>query len=237
MMSQAVRITGVPSSGRGSVRVRNRKWQGRIYTTPDVGSGVKEVSVYLGKAEEMTKEQAQEKLREMIVPRHLITRPKLDRISKQFEENAVTIQEAILDEGNWEPESKRKDNRRNMRRGVWAEMRAASDLLMKGFEVFKPYNPLCEFDLLVLDGTNPLRVEVKLVDESAKRPFCEIRRNLGNFDVLACVFRDGAIIYKRRTVISELAGKNKRLYVERSERLPRTETGSGSSPDALGAYK
>ena len=80
--------------------------------------------------------------------------------------------------------------------GVIQELRVATDLLIKQYEVFHAFSPSCSCDLAILKNGQLLRVEVTTVHYSASGKLLRARKKDKLFDILALVFRDGRIIYQ-----------------------------------------
>lgn len=90
-------------------------------------------------------------------------------------------------------------------RGCVAEMQVVADLLCRGFEVFQPVHDFSSCDLVYLSEGRFVRVEVKSTTDTGDGPLrCDIRRNIGKFDVLACVLPDGSIQYRSHSFLGEV---------------------------------
>lgn len=86
-------------------------------------------------------------------------------------------------------------DRGRARRGIASEYLVIADLLLKGFEVFKPVNPLCEHDLIAIGVNGSLRIEVKTADKAGSAQV-RMERKSGHFDVIALVSQDNRIEYQ-----------------------------------------
>lgn len=83
-------------------------------------------------------------------------------------------------------------------RGAIGELLVASDLLSRGYEVFRPLCAASSCDLAYIRDGHLVRVEVKFITGTTVR----LWRNLGKFDVLALVYGDGRIEYRSHADIS-----------------------------------
>lgn len=72
--------------------------------------------------------------------------------------------------------------------GAICELQACSDLLMRGFSVFRSVTPNSKCDLVAIHNSKCYRVEVR----AAKKFKCVVH---GDYDVLAAVNPDGSIQY------------------------------------------
>lgn len=72
--------------------------------------------------------------------------------------------------------------------GAVCELQVASDLLQRGFHVFRSVSPHAPCDIITMVGGKLFRVEVR----AAKRGACSTH---GEYDLLAAVNQDGTIIY------------------------------------------
>lgn len=80
--------------------------------------------------------------------------------------------------------------------GAISELRVATDLLTKGYEVFRALSSSCSCDLAVLKGTKLVRVEVRTsYDQNGKIAKHKNPRDAGRQDVYAWVLPD-RIIYE-----------------------------------------
>lgn len=82
--------------------------------------------------------------------------------------------------------------------GAISELRAAVDLLVKGYDVFRAVSPSCPCDLAVLKDNKLLRIEVRTIYKSTsgklyKNP--QKRDDIENIDIYAWVLPD-EIIYE-----------------------------------------
>jgi len=82
-------------------------------------------------------------------------------------------------------------------KGVVAELIVSADLQSKGYEVFRPVSPISPCDLLVMDSNwNVQRVQVKKATTSPTGAIrCDIRKDLGRFDLLAVMVDSKRIEY------------------------------------------
>ena len=80
-------------------------------------------------------------------------------------------------------------------RGTINELLVASDLLKKGFEVFRAECPTCSCDLVILSNLKPYRVEVKTGWKTQGEIHVSKGLDFTKFDILAIVF-DGVIRYE-----------------------------------------
>lgn len=168
----------------GSISVRAGSWFGR-YRSHRKGKS-KEVSLTLGRIGEMSREQAKERLKGLIdadfgklpIVRQVGRTGMMSLNSVGFEGRASGLPGT---------------------RGAVAELMVCADLLSKGVEVFRAVSPQATCDLAVIDKSGRfLRVEVKGVTPNSRGLIaCNVKRNMGNFDMIAFVFQDGKIVYRR----------------------------------------
>jgi hypothetical protein len=165
----------------GSVLVVGPKWRGkfRVYSA----TGVRFRSIALGLVSEMSREEAQEKLRTIVKRTDLCGRVRHELRPNMLIEPA-TICPGLSD--------------RAPAKGVVAELIVAADLQSKGYEVFRPVSPISPCDLLAMDSNwNVLRVQVKKATTSATGAIrCNIRKDLGRFDMLAIMVDSKRIEYR-----------------------------------------
>jgi hypothetical protein len=83
------------------------------------------------------------------------------------------------------------------KRGAISEMLVASDLLDRGYEVFRSVSQDCSCDLLALKDGKASRIEVRTgYSNKGGTVGCSIsEKDFGRFDILAIVL-DGRIIYQ-----------------------------------------
>lgn len=83
------------------------------------------------------------------------------------------------------------------KRGAISEMVVASDLLNKGYEVFRSVSQDCSCDLLALKDGSMLRIEVRTGQRNQNGTLgCSVsEKDLARFDVLAIVI-GGEIVYQ-----------------------------------------
>lgn len=79
--------------------------------------------------------------------------------------------------------------------GAISELRAASDLLGKGYHVFRALSPACPCDIAVLRDGKLLRIEVKTGYRTATGKLYKSPAHNNEFDILAMVLPD-EIIYE-----------------------------------------
>src|SRR6188768_1067260 len=75
--------------------------------------------------------------------------------------------------------------------GAASELRAAADLLLRGYPAFRAVSPACPCDLVILLGKRAVRVEVRSATTSttgATQFAHNDARDAGKYDVLALVF-------------------------------------------------
>ena len=78
--------------------------------------------------------------------------------------------------------------------GAVSELRVATDLLQRGYAVFRALSPNCPCDLAILYGDRLLRVEVKTASLSTSgTPMYGTIRNGNSYDILAAAMSDGII--------------------------------------------
>ena len=81
-------------------------------------------------------------------------------------------------------------------KGAASELCVAVDLLRKGYHVFRAFSPGAACDLIAMrDDGQCVRVEVKTATVVNGRVFCDIKGQIGKFDLLALVFPHGLIRY------------------------------------------
>jgi len=90
-------------------------------------------------------------------------------------------------------------------RGAISELLVAVDLANKGYTVYRPIDPCAPCDLLVMASDwKVLRVEVKTARVlDSGMVLCDLRRQVGCFDLIAFVFAD-QIEYRKPSEISHL---------------------------------
>jgi hypothetical protein len=77
--------------------------------------------------------------------------------------------------------------------GAIGELRVSTDLLERGFDVFRALSPSASCDLAIIRDGKFLRVEVRTGHENGKGGFL-VRRN-GSYDIIAIVLPD-RIVYE-----------------------------------------
>jgi len=86
--------------------------------------------------------------------------------------------------------------------GAMSELRVATDLLSKGYEVFRALSQSCSCDLAILQNDKLLRVEVKTGNVRKGKLYCPNMDN-GKHDILAIVDPiNGQITYKGNSIQS-----------------------------------
>lgn len=81
--------------------------------------------------------------------------------------------------------------------GSVGELLVCADLLAKGFPTYRSVSHVAPCDILFMDGEKVVRVEVKNVEyQEGRHARVVLRRNMGQFDVLAIIERDGTITYR-----------------------------------------
>jgi len=79
--------------------------------------------------------------------------------------------------------------------GAIGELRVASDLLMKGYDVFRAMSPSCSCDLIIKRDSSIQRVEVRTGTIKDGKPYCVASHFTSpNADIVARVFPE-EIIY------------------------------------------
>lgn len=83
-------------------------------------------------------------------------------------------------------------------RGATAELVVAADLQSKGYQVYLPVSPVAPCDMVAIDTDwNTFRVQVKrAVTSSTGAVRCDIRKEVGRFDLLAILLDDTKIEYR-----------------------------------------
>lgn len=159
---------------KGLVRERCGSWIGRWRQKLPSGKSTHR-SFTLGRIDAMTKEEAQQRLNELISHDHRQT----------------YAAHAILGGSNTKVSERISRLNRGVKAqavGAAAEAVVTADLLMRGFEIFKAVHNGAGTDLLAVDGLKFYRVEVKAAKiRKDGRADCDLRHNWGKFDVLAIV--------------------------------------------------
>lgn len=148
-------------------------WFGRWWV-PD-GSKRKQMSATLGRIDEMTRQEAQTKMRDLI------------RVTNENGKHVKAIGEAAIGFDFTQYEKAKN----NFHLGIACEMLVCADLHMKGYEVFRPISAVSSCDLIALKDGKSTRLEVK----SGTGPFLDLRRKIGKFDLLAIVGESSRIDY------------------------------------------
>lgn len=173
---------GRPRKQDGWLRAESGSWLGtwRVYRGTNKSA---RRTVNIGRESDLTEEQAKQKLRAII-----------DRDTEQFE--AVRFLSATT-----KPIQKRTPRSKpihGLTVGAVSEYLVVIDLMERGLYVYRATSPSAVCDLMVCDfnGDFRLRVEVKTAQGGKDRkPFVDVTRNAGKFDILAVVNADGSIIY------------------------------------------
>jgi len=81
--------------------------------------------------------------------------------------------------------------------GALAELIACTDLIRKGYEVFRAISPACSCDLTILKNGKIQRVEVRTATKTSNGvlSYCHKSTDIGRYDVLALVC-DGIVTYR-----------------------------------------
>ena len=79
--------------------------------------------------------------------------------------------------------------------GAISELRVATDLLGKGYNVFRSISPSCPCDIVVLRGSQLLRIEVKTAYRGTSGKLYKASIRNSGFDILAQVLPN-EIIYE-----------------------------------------
>jgi hypothetical protein len=163
------------SSKRGPI------WAGR-YRLPKAEPGArrKERWITLGLISEMTEEQARGKLQQQITGINV----QIDFIAG--ERQRLSVMSPYRTSGHLGCI------------GVVSELRVCSDLMAKGWNVYRALNPQAPCDVLCFDTKRVLRIEVKTapeIEKGATVEFC-LKNKIGKFDILALVHKNGTIEYR-----------------------------------------
>lgn len=88
-------------------------------------------------------------------------------------------------------------------RGVTGELLVAADLQSKGYQVYRPVSPIAPCDMVAMDlKWNTFRVQVKRATSSKTGAIrCDIRKDVGRFDLLAVVVDNVKIEYRTSSEI------------------------------------
>lgn len=94
----------------------------------------------------------------------------------------------------------KKANNRNLHLptgtvGTISELLVCTDLLQKGFEVFRSTTPNCSCDLAILKNKILYRIEVTTGTVSGSGKITYPYKDKNKYDILAIVTKDGKIIY------------------------------------------
>lgn len=79
--------------------------------------------------------------------------------------------------------------------GAIGEMTVCSDLLLKGYEVFRSVAPTCSCDLIALKDSKSLRIEVKVGHRMASGGLKKLKTKPELHDILAIVEKTGPVHY------------------------------------------
>lgn len=180
LLSKRSRNHGRPRAQKGSLIVKSGAWLGRYYRYLKNGK-TERSSFKIGAISEVSEAEARAILKSAI-DRHIAKQPLLDRVGKN---------------GLVAANSEHKSNLAG-RRGAVAELLVCADLMAKDLEVFRAVDPQTSCDLIAIDRERRfLRVEVKAVSRAKDGSVpCDIRRNIGKFDLIAFVFPGGHIEYR-----------------------------------------
>jgi hypothetical protein len=175
----------------GSVFENCGSWRG-VYRIHDQAGKGKKRSVTLGRCDEMSEEQAKQKLSQIIhYDDFQSTAQQLIGVSELILPRSDYVTLGVPDIGQ---------------RGALSELIVCCDLLSKGFQVFRPVSPHSPCDILILTPDwKTVRVEVKTAtpNKDGKVP-CDMRRQVGMFDIVAFVFSDGRIEYRKPADLASL---------------------------------
>lgn len=87
--------------------------------------------------------------------------------------------------------------------GALQELRVITDLMLKGYQVFRAVSPSSTVDLLILQSSKTYRVEVTSGMLSQQGVIYHPAKNIQRFDILAIVFRNGDITYQPELPLCE----------------------------------
>lgn len=172
----------------GSVTLRGRAWRGAFRECrTDVPGGMKWHTVTLGLVSDMTKLEARAKLRE-IVRKHDGTAPYQGKLTAPDLANYKLL---------IPPHVSRAGRVTAASRGAVAELLVAADLQARGFDVFMPVSPIAACDMVAITSEGLiLRVQVKKAATSETgRIRCDVRKDIGRFDLLAVLVDNARIDY------------------------------------------
>jgi Holliday junction resolvase-like predicted endonuclease len=158
--------------GNGSIFIRKGSYVGRWYSYGKGGKCRRPEKV-LGRVEEITMEQARERLVVLIAAN---TGKSLSMKGKVIDWTRMNAMPSAGD--------------KSYRAGAIAEVVATADMLIRGYEVFKAVCPTAICDLIAIKGGITFRVEVKYISETCSVPskmYRALTRNVGKFDLLAVV--------------------------------------------------
>lgn len=82
--------------------------------------------------------------------------------------------------------------------GAVNELRVSTDLMLKGYHIFRALSPACPCDIIAMKDGICLMVEVKTGFNNGRngKNYMSPLHDGNIFDVLAVIFTDGTIIYK-----------------------------------------
>lgn len=183
------RFLGSQNGGLRKTSTREPKWEANWYAYLPDGKRKRRVKM-IGTVADMTEAKAKQTLRELIVADNRIA-------TGVFAEKTGIIPTTL----------KSSDGLSKIHTGLLAELAVSMDLLTKGWEVFRPLSPGASCDLIGVRGPDTIRFEVKsakIVGIEIERFRCDLRRNMGKFDVAAIVvFESGLIHYIQKQDIIE----------------------------------
>lgn len=184
---------GRPRKQAGHLYKKSGSWLGRYRIYDRRGKGVKKC-MRLGALAEMTRKEAAENLARLIHADEQQSSAihKVSARSMIMPRSSTRLQDS--------------DRVRPATRGAVSELLATVDLCNKGYTVYRPVDPGAPCDLLAMatDWT-VLRVEVKTAKRLKDgRVLCDLRRQVGCFDLIAFVFPDGRIAYRKPSEITDL---------------------------------
>jgi hypothetical protein len=87
-----------------------------------------------------------------------------------------------------------------------SELRVSADLMNRGYHVFRALAPACPVDLMILNGTNAYKVEVKTGNYKPDGGIYWPAADSTKFDVLAVALHDRIIYRPELPTIEGTAG-------------------------------
>jgi hypothetical protein len=169
-------------------------WRGRYRTYNAAGAPIKHF-VTLGSVSELSAQDARKRLLETIRRDELQSGALIKIGSKGMVCPRASTR--LKDNGRMVPAA----------RGAISELMVAVDLTTKGYTVFRPIHGFAVCDLLAMDSDwTVLRIEVKTAprEPELRNVRVELKRQIGCFDLIAFVFTDGQIEYRKPSEITDL---------------------------------